>query len=302
MGTAVKTPRSGFTLVELLVVIAIIGVLVALLLPAVQAAREAARRMSCSNNLRQVGIAIHNYHDTLTKLPPGRIMVTSPNGTSTVNGVLTLIMPYAEQGNLESRYDYAKGFDHPDNQPAIQTHVKFYVCPSSPGGFRTVTIQNIFGTVQTTDGKGSVTDYYAVRNLRDAAGAAVTGILGAADPNFAAITDGTSNTFWFMEMCGKPNFIIKGKIQPTIPTDFLWYAPWAGNNGMALNTYSADGLTRPGPCVMNCSNEFQPYSFHPGGAMFGFADGSVKLINQTIDATTFRALGSHNGGEVVTAP
>src|SRR3712207_3155676 len=144
-----KLNRRAFTLVELLVVIAIIGVLVALLLPAVQSAREAARRMSCGNNMRQISLGIHNYHDTLNLLPPGRINITAPSGEASVNGVLTLILPYLEQTNLENLYDYKKGFDHADNQPAVNTHVKIYVCPSSPGGFRKVKMVNIFGKLQT---------------------------------------------------------------------------------------------------------------------------------------------------------
>jgi prepilin-type N-terminal cleavage/methylation domain-containing protein/prepilin-type processing-associated H-X9-DG protein len=291
--------RSAFTLVELLVVIAIIGVLVALLLPAVQAAREAARRSSCSNNLRQISLAMHNYHDTLLRLPPGRIIITAPSGADSVNGVLTLIMPYSEQTNLENLYDYKKGYDHPDNQPAVNTHVKLYVCPSSPGGFRKLDMINIFGTLQTPGGTASVTDYYAVRNIRNAARQALPGILGDPNPTMAAITDGTSNTFWFIEIAGRPNHYIKGKVNATPPTEINWYGPWAGNNGMALNTYTADGLSLPGPCVMNCNSEFQPYSFHPNGALFAFADGSVRFIAQTIDADSFRALGSHQGGEVV---
>jgi prepilin-type N-terminal cleavage/methylation domain-containing protein/prepilin-type processing-associated H-X9-DG protein len=290
--------RLAFTLVELLVVIAIIGILIALLLPAVQAAREAARRTQCTNNLKQINLAIHNYHDTRKELPPARISITAPGGAASVNGVLTLIMPYAEQGNLEDKYDYDKGYDHPDNQPAVNSDVPFYVCPSTPEGYRKLELSNIFGPVQTPGGTASATDYYAVRNLRNAAGQPKTGILGKSDPRLADILDGTSNTFWFMEMCGRPNQYIKGKTVPP-PADFNWYGPWAGNNGMALNTYTADGLAKPGQCVMNCNSEFQPYSFHPGGAMFAFADGSVRMLRESMSPDSFRGLGSYNGSEVV---
>src|SRR5690606_37265014 len=123
------------------------------------------------------------------------------------------------------------------------------------------------------DGTAAVTDYYAVRNLRNIAGQALTGFFGLANPKFRDVTDGMSNTFWFIEMAGKPIHYIKGRPQSAPPADFLWYGPWAGNNGLALNTYTTDGLSRPGPCAINCNNEFQPYSFHSGGAHFGFADG-----------------------------
>src|SRR5687767_14565450 len=118
--------RSGFTLVELLVVIAIIGVLVALLLPAVQAAREAARRSSCSNNLRQIGIATHNFHDTRNMLPPLR--VSNNHATWFV-----LIMPYMEQENIERLWTFSALYSSTTNAPGRQWQVKTYYCPSRRG-------------------------------------------------------------------------------------------------------------------------------------------------------------------------
>jgi prepilin-type N-terminal cleavage/methylation domain-containing protein len=121
---------AGFTLVELLVVIAIIGVLVALLLPAVQAAREAARRASCSNNLRQLGIALHNYHDTLGSLPVAR------NPWPLVHSALARLLPYTEQENLQRLVDFTVPLSHANNQAATQVPVKLFVCPSDVGSGR----------------------------------------------------------------------------------------------------------------------------------------------------------------------
>ena len=117
----------AFTLVELLVVIAIIGILVALLLPAVQAAREAARRISCQNNLKQLGLAIHNYHDTHKALPPTRTSL--PRHTWA-----PFLFPFIEQSNLYDQYNWNVNWNDPRNQPAIATSVSTFRCPSAPGG------------------------------------------------------------------------------------------------------------------------------------------------------------------------
>src|SRR5687768_11955498 len=117
-------PRSGFTLVELLVVIAIIGVLVALLLPAIQAAREAARRMSCQNNLRQLGIALHNYDDVTNCLPVAR------NPFPLVHSALARVLPFLEQENLQRLVDFTQPLSSPTNATALQTPVKLFHCPS----------------------------------------------------------------------------------------------------------------------------------------------------------------------------
>ncbi|WP_145266600.1 DUF1559 family PulG-like putative transporter [Tautonia plasticadhaerens] len=293
--------RPGFTLIELLVVIAIIGVLIALLLPAVQSAREAARRMQCTNNLKQIGLALHNYESALRAVPPGRIVFEYAPDQYTVNGVHTMIMPYVEQVNLEGLYNYDVGYDGPGNQTAVTTQVAAYVCPSVPEGNRSLEMINIWGAVQTPGGRAAATDYYAVRNVRNAAGQPLIGVFGLPDPSFEQIRDGLSNTFWVIEMGGKPTHYLRGIAQPSAPPDFNWYGPWAGNNGLALNTFTADGRMIPGPCVMNCSNEFQPMGFHPGGANFGFADGSVRFLKETMNPDVFRAFGSPKGGEVVDA-
>lgn len=134
-----RTPYQGFTLVELLVVIAIIGILVALLLPAVQAAREAARRMSCGNNLKQLGLALQNYHDTYKVFPPAHIPfntaypTTPRNETSADNygpSWMVLILPFMEQQPLHSKIDWSQSMSHANNAPVRSVFIEGYVCPS----------------------------------------------------------------------------------------------------------------------------------------------------------------------------
>lgn len=171
--------RFAFTLVELLVVIAIIGVLVGLLLPAVQAAREAARRMQCSNKLKQIGLAIHNYHDTFRQLPPSRNSFTNGEGKSTLNGLLPLLLPFAEGSNVEDLYDYNLGYDHQKNQPAINSRISMFLCPSSPGNEQQVTLSEVSATSQFLTGTAAVTNYLPVRNVRNSANEMLEGSFAA---------------------------------------------------------------------------------------------------------------------------
>src|SRR5437016_3407021 len=139
--TSLRDARSGFTLVELLVVIAIIGVLVALLLPAVQSARESARRMQCSNNIRQIGLALHNFHDTNQCLPPGGVATaTGPTvahtkfsiPTNVIHGWAAFIYPFMEQKALSDQYHWDQNWYHASNQQVYQTYVNTLLCPSTP--------------------------------------------------------------------------------------------------------------------------------------------------------------------------
>ncbi len=294
----------AFTLVELLVVIAIIGILVALLLPAVQAAREAARRMSCQNNMKQLGLALHNYHDTHKALPPSS--TRSPR-----HSWAPFLLPFIEQGNLYDQYDWNRNWDHRNNQPAITTPVSVFRCPSAPSrlkrldtvrrgimsatcdyapiaGVASIVVRS--GYIQNTDLRGAIVARLFVR--------------------MAEITDGTSNTIFMGEDADRPAFWISKGRGPnnntpgggnlSVRNGRVRGAGWADtSNAIPLHTFRRDGLRVPGPCPINCTNNNEAFSFHPGGFDTAFADGSVRFLAETISIATYAGLITRSGSEVV---
>lgn len=316
--------RRGFTLVELLVVIAIIGILVALLLPAVQAAREAARRMQCSNNIKQLGIACHNYHDTYKTFPPEAIWHGNAKGTTptalTVRNYtwIALILPFIEQGPLHDQIDFSQpaltqlqGIIT-NNEPALALMLPSLQCPSDPAfnsAPRGVGITSYAGNAGWDDHRrkhrdtwrAGVFTFYDATKLRD-------------------IIDGTSNTIAIGEVTTRGYCCRK---QPTGPTRWqggsgrlrhasqsvsraalLATSGWSGWNHAWVNeenkgnVHRADGSAGSLWGVWTSPNHIMPpkyyahYSMnvewpapgstHPGGAMYGLADASVRFIPQTI--------------------
>ncbi|MEX1039942.1 MAG: DUF1559 domain-containing protein [Pirellulaceae bacterium] len=297
--------REGFTLVELLVVIAIIGVLVALLLPAVQQAREAARRMSCSANFKQVALAIHNYHDTHLVFPVGAGIGGGCSGTTEKHmfswGVH--LLPYIEQSARYNQIDFTLATNDPVNYESSTNPqgglgpVTTYICPSNPQSDLMINpgFSALLEAVPRTDMAG-VTDS---RDWRCNAGAGVrprpdgNGALVAwSKIRFKDIIDGTSNTLIIGEITGDHKVTTRSSATALNGNSYAHYDLFDTSTGIN------GPFTMPG----GGAYAFRPQafsSFHPGGAHFALADGSVRLFTETIDQITLAGLTTRAGDEVV---
>jgi prepilin-type N-terminal cleavage/methylation domain-containing protein/prepilin-type processing-associated H-X9-DG protein len=297
--------RRAFTLVELLVVIAIIGVLMAMLLPAVQAARESARRVQCQNNLKQLGLALHQYHDAFKLFPPSNRVAPRRHSWG------PFLLPFLEQQPLQDVYHWDAHWDAPINQTAVATFVEILQCSSSPGWKR---IDNLGGgrIAYTSDYSPPSAVAPAVKQAGLApASKSLHGALRRDDPTrMASIRDGVSQTLAFAEDAGRPRFYIRSGLGPasnnpgagnlTVVNGRVKGAGWADhNNPIPLHSAAPDGLTMPGPCAINCTNNNEAFSFHPGGVNVAFCDGRVQLLAETLDVPTYAALITRDGREVV---
>jgi prepilin-type N-terminal cleavage/methylation domain-containing protein/prepilin-type processing-associated H-X9-DG protein len=298
----------AFTLLELLVVIAIIAVLLALLLPAVQKVRGAANRLSCTNNLKQLGLALHQFESDRGRFPPGAVYGPLPEAgvrTDALHGCWPFLLPYLEQQPLFDRYRWDVDFSDLANQPTVATQLKLLQCPSAEPN-RVVNASDPGGAF-VNGGQGACTDYSPVAGVSPIL--ADLGLIdrvgnydGALPVNamirLTDITDGTSTTLLVAEDAGRPKLWQAGRY---VAGSFSYGGPWASSaNQLLIAGASADGSLLAGPCAINCTNNQQPYSFHPGGANFLFADGSVHFLRAGLDIRVVAGLATRAGGEVVT--
>jgi prepilin-type N-terminal cleavage/methylation domain-containing protein len=290
-----RPDRAGFTLLELLVVIAILAILMALLLPAVQAAREAARRAQCQSNLRQWGLALAMHESTYRELPAGWRFV-APSGT-----MFPAIAPYIEQPSLN--YDPTKDWDDPANRQAVQTRIAILLCPSTP---RTIWYDPGWPDIRPavgdyTPSHGVNAKYCKLVGWPEYSPPDENGMLISRPIRLAEVSDGLSQTILMVEDAGRPTLWRTGKHQRA--------EGYAKNGGWAdphyeialdgsdfLSTGIGEGL---GPCVMNCTNDNEAYSFHTGSCHLLLGDGSVRIVNDRIAKEVYAALSTRATGDIV---
>lgn len=276
----------GFSLVELLVVIAIIGALVALLLPAIQAAREAARQTSCTNNLRQIGLALTSYHDACGRLPAA--VSDSWGGSTQLHSWAVFILPYLEEQPLYAQYDFAAGQNAAVNTPVVSRQLPIYSCPSSDS------------SQYEGDGHYAKGDYAASSGVEPVANGGA--MYPASRVRFKKITDGLSKTFLVGELYYHNLGWARGSAAGT--------TGGGGGGGAAFSrgvsrwwscnsACAGPGLNPPyTDCNNHCEQRFQFSSPHPGGVFFLYCDGHVELVSETIDLARLKALMTIAGDEV----
>ncbi len=299
--TSLTLFRSAFTLIELLVVVAIIGILIGLLLPAVQYARESARRSSCTNNLKQIGVAIQCYHDARKLLPPGYLAVFDATGNENGPGWgwAALILPYLEEGNLHRTIQFGLSIESPANSGPRTTQITTYLCPSdSPDSTWVAATLDLSGAPKQT--------------ICEVASANYIGVFGTTEPGVNGdgiffrdaklalrnITDGTSQT---MAVGERSHGLCQATWVGAVLNANLYPPPGSpappvvdNSTGMVLG-HTGDG-NGPGSLDSHV-NQFS--SMHGQGANFLFADWHVQFLDESIEYRTYMALSTRAGGEVI---
>jgi prepilin-type N-terminal cleavage/methylation domain-containing protein/prepilin-type processing-associated H-X9-DG protein len=278
----VERRRNGFTLVELLVVIAIIGILVALLLPAINAARESGRRTACSNNLRQTGLAFIAYAEANGVYPP-------PYREDPDTGTFIHILPFCEFNSIYEQYNLNEPWYSAANARAVQTNIPMLVCPSAPAGR-----DYISDYAADCEISGDVYDPL-VQNKKIEPRSEYLGSLAPIDTGVSSpqkVTDGLSHTLMLFEDGGRPMTYVGGVLNPGTSSG----AQWADKDNYF---YTNSMICGDGDQVVNCMNDNEIYSFHPNGCNYLYCDGAVRFSRETMNIDTLVSLLTRAAGDNV---
>lgn len=303
--------RRAFTLIELLVVVAILGILSALLVTAIQKARAAADRMFCANNLKQIGVALHHFHNDYRVLPPSGWTQAGPaNPSGRYVGWRALLTPYLEQDSIRQRYDFGMHWWEEPNVTLGGTVVKVFWCPSTPDRvWPTTAVAKPPRPALSLPVPLAGTDYEAIMGVQPSVSPLYnsprnrSAMFRNSEIALEHIFDGTSHTILIVECAARP-LVYRGRYaRQDLPND--QGVGWVDSEG----GFSLDGANHDGsqqglgpiltPRAINATNENEPYSFHPGGANFLFADGRVTFIREQIPLLTFAALCTRAAGEPI---
>lgn len=285
--------RRGFTLIELLVVIAVIAILIALLLPAVQNAREAARRSQCRNNLKQIGLALQNYESTHRVFPMGVLGSTSASSaTNQLHTWMTLQLPYLEQAALHKQYNFNVAYDHPSNATVVLQTLPAYLCPSH--------IEQ-----QPVNGQWGQNHYSANAGTQPGQNDGL--LFPLSSTTLRDVRDGTSQTIAASEIAFEMGGWARGAIgggggggggsggggsQGWARAVLRWW--------QAAAACAKPGLNPPvTTCNSSCERRFQFSSLHVGGAHTLMTDGQVRFLSDKLDANVQRSLATRRGSEVI---